>query len=251
MMNAFLKTNFIKTLIPERFITAGFRSYQKKITQKDRMLTIMDKLVKKGNRRELVESRYKPRPIPTFSENDLYVLPPTTISKNILFKQNRVAKILKENIQDLLSSGAIGDEDYYLNGVQITNIIHRNKSNCFVLWDSVDKSEVEEINLFLNNMSKKIRHILMHSHVISQVPHLYFRVDSDKIFHDDVLSGLGVHLDVIDKDYDKDLQYLNVEGTSKTVKLETFEKNLCNDMFKVDQLNLMDKVKMLKKKTNT
>lgn len=104
------------------------------------------------------------------------------INPKVLIRERRVSGILMRELQDLIRSGHLDDDSQYCSGVKVTEIVHSNKANCIVLWDLDSGVEVDtDMNDHLNAISSRIRHRLIHSHVIGQVPRLHFRIDEARI----------------------------------------------------------------------
>lgn len=174
------------------------------------------------------------------------------LNPNVLLREKRVSGLLVREIQDLVDS-SIMNEISQLE-VKITGVVHRNKGNCIVLWKSNKVLDRSETNMKLNMISGKLKHYLIQSNVVGQVPNFHFRIDEnliqseevDKILDNLQISKIPNHEDMLTE--------VRITDACKAVVFQEESKEgkknkkteISQDLFNIDHSKLTEKIKFAK-----
>jgi len=180
-----------------------------------------------------------------------------TINPNVLHREQKVAALLIVEMNDMISSGAFGTELYY-EGVIITDIVHQNKGNAHVMWHTLAADSHEEVRDDLQEkmcaLSSAFRAGLINCNIVGQVPKLHMRYDEerkDTARLDDLFEGLPaaercVKGEAADEDMKAVTQQLEKTFKSELDDDTTHRRELSEDMFRVNQSELTERLKHMK-----
>lgn len=219
------------------------------IKHKDRVRNKISKLYISNNKYKYSDKVVKDKFV---SSQSWFALSEKKLNPKVLLREKRVAGLLVKEIQDLIDS-SIMNEISQLE-VKVTEVVHRNKGNCIVLWKSNKALDRSETNTKLNMISGKLKHYLIQSNVLGQVPNFHFRIDEnliqseevDKILGDLQISKILNYEDVLTEvritDACKAVVFLEEsKGGKKNKKTE-----ISQDLFNIDHIKLNEKIKLAK-----
>jgi len=157
---------------------------------------------------------------------------------------------LVREIQSALDSGVACDELHEL-GVTITSASMSSREACIITWQADGSLEDVKINETLNSFSGRIRHVIMHNHVIGQVPLLYFQMDQSAALHremDDLFMQLDIPNTVGETSLEDD-EPIELEPSSSNWRTKkpskksiSTESNPTYEMFGLDRDSLLQKI---------
>ncbi|XP_078494762.1 uncharacterized protein LOC100182565 [Ciona intestinalis] len=104
------------------------------------------------------------------------------LNKSVMLRDQTRANIVLKEVQEVIDSGIVSDELRNLH-VQLTMCTMTSKNHCLIQWELQGSERDIFIQENLNKFAGDIRHYLIHSHVISQVPTFHFFL-SDQVIMD-------------------------------------------------------------------
>jgi len=219
------------------------------VKHNDRVRNKMNKMFSKKNKFKYNDKVVKENFV---SSQSWFGMDEKQINPKVLLREKRVSGLLIRELQDLVNSSIINEMG--LLEVKITDVMHRNKNNCIVLWKSDNIVDAEETNMKLNMLKGKLKHYMIQSNVIGQVPNFHFRVDESLIQGESVEEILN-SLQLDKTPHQKDMvDEVRITGANKPIILQEERKGgfknkkteITQDLFNVDQSKLNEKIKLAK-----
>lgn len=100
------------------------------------------------------------------------------ISHSTMLREKNLSHLIRTEVQNLLDSGQLGEEVHNLN-LLFTKSTMVSQDVCRIYWEPDNSAKDIEIFEILNGLSGRIRHQLMSSHVLNNVPTIQFQIDRD------------------------------------------------------------------------
>ncbi|XP_076819956.1 uncharacterized protein LOC143465502 isoform X2 [Clavelina lepadiformis] len=175
------------------------------------------------------------------------------VGRHIVIRDRNISSLMLTELQNTIDSGAAGEELVEL-GVRFKSAVMKGKHVCVVQWESEGIERDMDICRTLRFYAPRIRHRVIHSHVLGIVPKFFFQIDQNV----EKLSELKDIFDSLDFDMDQvEMEDWNIDDnaqaddTSLAPTMATAgtkkSKMSSSGVFSVDHSAMMEKIHQKKK----
>nr|XP_002131979.1 uncharacterized protein LOC100182565 [Ciona intestinalis] len=168
------------------------------------------------------------------------------LNKSVLLRDQTRANIVLKEVQEVIDSGIVSDELSQLH-VQLTTCTMTSKNHCLIQWELQGSKRDFFIQENLNRFAGEIRHYLIHSHIISQVPTFHFFL-SDQVMMDakvrELLDSGLVDMGPLEDEDQEEEEIEEDFSWERTKKKDEVNKSMVPtySMFGIDQFALEEKI---------